>query len=83
MAYRFMKTNQDRYTIKEMAGVLGVSRSAYYRWARNGVSQRRAEADAELLNLIRQIVEKRHLRYGRARVRAERPCNFFCVNGSS
>jgi len=25
MAYRFMETNQGRYTIKEMAGVLGVS----------------------------------------------------------
>ena len=44
MAYRFMETNQGRYTIKEMAGVLGVSRSAYYHWARNGVSQRRAQA---------------------------------------
>jgi len=71
MAYQFMKTNQSRYTIKEMAGVLGVSRSAYYHWAQNGVSQRRAQADAELLLLIRQIVSKHHRRYGSPRVRAE------------
>jgi len=71
MAYRFMKTNQDRHTIKEMAGVLGASRSAYYSWARNGVSRRRAQADAELLPLVREIVTKHHRWYGSPRVRAE------------
>ena len=34
MAYRFYG---NKSTIKEMAGVLGVNRSAYYHWARNGV----------------------------------------------
>jgi transposase InsO family protein len=54
-----------------MAGLLGVSRSAYYRWARNGVSQRRAAADAELVRLIREIVVKHCRRYGSPRVRRE------------
>ena len=71
MAYEFMKTNQKQYTIKEMAGLLGVSRSAYYQWVREGVSERRKIADAELVDLIREIVEKHHRRYGSPRVRKE------------
>jgi transposase InsO family protein len=69
MAYQFMKANQRRYTVKETAGLLGVSRSAYYRWAKNGVSQRRKEADTELIRLIREIATKHHRRYGGPRVR--------------
>ena len=71
MAYQFMKANQNRYTIKEMAGLLGVSRSAYYRWAKTGVSNRRHEDDAELIRLIREIVVRHHRRYGSPRVRQE------------
>ena len=71
MAYQFMKSNKNRYTIKEMAGLLGVSRRAYYQWTRIGVSQRRKEEDAELERLIREIVMKHHRRYGSPRVRQE------------
>jgi transposase InsO family protein len=71
MVYRFMKANQSRYTIREMAGILGVSRSAYYQWAKNGVSQRRTEADAEPVRLFREIVTKHHRRYGSPRVLKE------------
>jgi len=71
MAYEFMKANQKQYAIKEMAGLLGVSRSAYYQWVRDGVSQRRKIADAELVDLIREIVEKHNRRYGSPRVRKE------------
>jgi transposase InsO family protein len=66
-----MQANRNRYALKEMAGLLGVSSSAYYRWARNGVSLRRARADAALVGLIRQIVAKHHRRYGSPRVRRE------------
>jgi len=69
MAYRFMQANRGKHTIREMAGLLGVSRSAYYQWARNGVSPRRREADAELVRLIREIAAKHHRRYGSPRVR--------------
>jgi len=71
MAYHFMKANQDRYAIKEMAVLFGVSRSAYYRWARNGASQRRKAGDAELVRLILEIAAKHHRRYGSPRVRRE------------
>jgi transposase InsO family protein len=71
MVYRFMKANRDRYTIKEMAAVVGVSRSAYYQRVRNGVSRRREIADAELVRLIREIVVRHHWRYGSPRVRQE------------
>jgi hypothetical protein len=41
MAYRFMKANREQYTIREMAGLFGVSSGAYYKWAKYGVSSRR------------------------------------------
>jgi len=71
MAYRFMKANKDRYTIREMAKLFGVSCSAYYKWARGEVSQRRQEADAELIRLIKTIVKRHYRRYGSPRVRKE------------
>ena len=71
MAYLFMKANKGRYTIREMTGLFGVSRSAYYKWAKGGESTRRGEAEAELIRLIREIVTRHHRRYGSPRVRAE------------
>jgi transposase InsO family protein len=71
MVYQFMKANQDRYTIKKMTEFFGVSRSAYYKWMRYGVSNRRKIADAELLFFIRLIIAKHHRRYGSPRVRKE------------
>jgi transposase len=71
MAYRFMGENQGRYTVREMAALFGVSCSAYYRWAKYGVSEKRREADAELVRLIRQIQERHHYRYGSPRVKEE------------
>jgi transposase InsO family protein len=71
MAYQFIQANKDRYSVTEMAGLLGVSRSAYYQWARNGVSQRLEAADAELVRLVREIMDRHHRRYGSPRVRRE------------
>ena len=71
MAYRFMKTNQDRYTIREMAGLFGVSRGAYYKWVRGGLSEWRKIYDEELVSLIRKIVEENSRRYGSPRVRRD------------
>jgi transposase InsO family protein len=69
MVYRFMRENHGQYTVREMAGIFGVSCSAYYKWAKQqGVSSRREE-DAELVRLIREIVEQHHYRYGSPRVR--------------
>jgi hypothetical protein len=55
MAYEFMKANENEYTIKEMAGFFGVSRRADYRWAKEGVSTRRKETDAELILLYGRL----------------------------
>jgi len=71
MVYRFIKENLIQYTIGKMTELFGVSRSAYYRWVKNGVSNRRKEADEEVVRLIREIQEKHHRRYGSPRVRAE------------
>lgn len=71
MIYQFIQANKNRYTIKEMAGLLGVSRAAYYKWVQNGVSEQRETEDAELIRLIREIVAKHHRRYGSPRVRKE------------
>jgi transposase InsO family protein len=54
-----------------MAGLLGVSRSAYYQRAGRGISQRRRIALTDLIRLIREIVTKHHRRYGSPRVLKE------------
>jgi transposase InsO family protein len=71
MVYRFMWDHNDRYTIREMARVFGVSSSAYYKWVKKEVSQGQNTRDVELIDLIREIVKKHHYRYGSPRVREE------------
>jgi len=71
MAYEFIQANKKNIAVKEMAGLLGISRSAYYQWLNRGVSDKRSKADAELLRLIREIVERHQYRYGSPRVREE------------
>jgi transposase InsO family protein len=66
-----MKENKNEYAVRRMAAVFGVSSSAFYKWARNGVSKRREADDAELLRLIQEIVTKHRYRYGSPRVRRE------------
>jgi transposase InsO family protein len=66
-----MRENRLRYSVREMAGLFGVSCGAYYKWAKYGLSQRRAQADAELIRLIREIVLNHHYRYGSPRVKEE------------
>jgi hypothetical protein len=48
MAYQFMRQRRGRYAIREMATLFRVSSNAYCRRAKEGVSARRREADAEL-----------------------------------
>jgi len=63
-----------------MTELFGVSRSAYYKWAKNGVSTRRQEADAELLSIIQAIVKKHENRYGSPRVHKELQSRGICVS---
>jgi transposase InsO family protein len=69
MVYQFMQEHQNEYRIREMTKVFGVSGSAYYRWAQQGVSAKRSKRDAELLELIREMARQHHFRYGSPRVR--------------
>ena len=71
IVYDFMKANRNKYTIEKMAVLFGVSRSAYYRFCKEGVSVRQDEEDAKLIELIRQIVKVHKRRYGSPRVRKE------------
>ncbi|GHV18774.1 transposase [Spirochaetia bacterium] len=71
MVYRFMQNNKDRYTITEMTSLCGVSRSAYYRWVKRGISDRREQADAALVEKLRAIQKEHHGRYGAPRIQAE------------
>ncbi|MDR1363728.1 MAG: hypothetical protein LBJ35_06740, partial [Spirochaetaceae bacterium] len=57
-AYRFMQANKDRYTIREMAGFLGVSSGACCQWTRKEGAERRNLRDARLILLIREIQRK-------------------------
>jgi len=66
-----MKENHGRYTVKEMAGLFGVSRSAYYKWLKSGLTKPQDEPDAEITRLIREIVLNHNYRYGNPRVKRE------------
>ncbi|MDR2796278.1 MAG: IS3 family transposase [Spirochaetaceae bacterium] len=69
MVYRFMSEHRGEYTIREMAVVLGVSSSAYYKQAKKEEAGVGKEGDGELIAMIRLIPERHHYRYGSPRVR--------------
>ncbi|GHT97509.1 transposase [Spirochaetia bacterium] len=66
-----MRNNKDRYPITEMTSLFGVSRSAYYRWVTQGISERREQADTALVEKLRAIQKEHHQRYGAPRIQAE------------
>ncbi len=65
-----MKQNKERYTVTRMTALLGISRSAYYRWEKYGVSERQERKDKELEDVLRKI-HKKHPYYGVPRVTEE------------
>ena len=70
-AYQFIQENLKRYTVREMTGLFGVSRGAYYKWLKAGSGNQRNNIDAELLTLILEIVIKNEWRYGSPRVKRD------------
>ena len=70
-AYQFIQKNIGLYSVREMTGLFGVSRGAYYKWLKEGCPGRDKNPDAELIELVREIVFKHHFRYGILRVRKE------------
>ena len=70
-AYRFIQENLGKYSVREMTGLFGVSRGAYYKWLKAGCPNRDKNPDIELIKLIREIVLRHCRRYGILRVRKE------------
>ncbi len=67
--YRFIQGEQAAYPITLLCRVLEVARSAYYAWARRGVSAR-AQADADLAAQIAAAHARSRGTYGTPRVHA-------------
>jgi len=70
-AYHFIQENLGKYSVREMTGLFGVSRVAYYKWVKAGCQNGDKNPNSELIGLIREIVLKHHHRYGILRVRKE------------
>ncbi len=68
--YRFIRAERATYPIVVLCRVLRVARSAYYAWARRGVSAR-ATADATLATQIAAAHTRSRRTYGAPRVHAE------------
>ena len=69
MKYRFIQSHAERYRVKLMCSVLGVSRSGYYAWKKRQPSARE-RANRGLRALIRLLHWKSRGTYGYRRVHA-------------
>jgi len=67
--YRFIHAERATYPITILCRVLRVARSAYYAWARRGVSAR-ARSDEELATQIAAAHERSRRTYGAPRIHA-------------
>lgn len=67
MRYTFIETHEEMHPIKKMCASLEVSRSGYYAWRNQKVSQREEE-NQELLQEIKIIYETSRRTYGSPRV---------------
>src|SRR5208337_1993362 len=65
--YEFIKAHQHEYSVEKMCRVFRISRSGYYAWVKEPVSNRDQE-DARLLRLIRASYVASHGIYGAPRV---------------
>lgn len=68
--FRFVEEHQAEYRVTDLCRVAGVSRSGYYAWRSRPLSTR-AVADAELLEVIREIHHNSRGTYGAPRVRGQ------------
>jgi putative transposase len=65
--YQFIELHQEQYTVKTMCRLLNVTRSGYYAWLKEPISNR-AQEDARLLRLIRASFVASNGIYGAPRV---------------
>jgi putative transposase len=68
MKYQFIAGHESVYSVKRMCRVLEVQRSGYYAWKRRPISPR-AQANAELLDKVRQAFSHSRCTYGSLRIR--------------
>ena len=79
MRYRFVEGHRDRWPVRLMCQVLGVSPGGYYGWRRRPPSPRQRRSEA-LVVAIKEVHAEAKARYGSPRVHAElvargRPCS--------
>ena len=67
MKYEFIRTHEQQFSVQRMCRVLEVQRSGYYAWKRRPPSHR-AQANAELLEKVRQAFRYSHNTYGSVRI---------------
>ena len=65
--FAFIQAHRKEFDVRTMCRVLGVSRSAFYAWLQNPISNR-AREDERLLRLIRASFKASHGVYGARRV---------------
>ena len=70
IGFRFVDDHQADYRITDLCRVAKVSRSSYYAW-RSRPPSARAVADAELLEVIREIHHNSRGTYGAPRIRGQ------------
>jgi len=63
MKYRFIQTHQAEHRLTRLCQVVGVSRSGYYAW-RHRPASARAQANARLLERMKQLHRQTKERYG-------------------
>ena len=68
MKYAFIRSHEQQFRVQRMCRVLGVQRSGYYAWKRRPRS-RRAQANAGLLEKVRQAFVHSRCTYGSQRIR--------------
>jgi len=67
MKYQFIAEHEPVYSVKRICQVLGVQRSGYYAWKDRPASSR-AQANAELLDKVRQAFHESRCTYGSLRI---------------
>jgi putative transposase len=70
IGFRFVEDHQAEYRVTDLCRVAGVARSSFYAWRSRPLSPR-AQANAELLEEIREIHEQSRRTYGAPRVRGQ------------
>lgn len=67
MKYEFTARHEQKYSVKKMCELFGISRSGYYAWQKRPISQREKD-NLKLLEEIRKIHQRSRGTYGSPRI---------------